>query len=78
MRPEYPTASQSHMALRPGCKVGGSRHATVLSQDPELRPLLCGEQRCHGVTMFLCFLRLAAAPGQPRQFLPELFLCSDR
>ena len=36
----------------------------------------CGEQHCRGLTMFLRFPRLAAAPGQPQQLLAVRFLAS--
>ena len=64
------------MALSQGRKVGRSSHVTVLPKDPELWPLLCGEQNYQGVTISLWFPRMVAAPGQPLQLLPALFLCS--
>ena len=68
--------AQSHRALRQGCRGGGAGLVTFRPPDTELSPLLCREQHCHGVAMFLWSPRLVAAPGQPQQLSAVLFLCS--
>ena len=66
--------AKSHVVLSQGCRVGAA--GLVTPPHTELSPLLCWEQRCHGVTMFSWFPRLVTAHGQLRQFLAALFLCS--
>ena len=61
--------TKSHVVLSQGCRAGGAGLVTFRPIDTELWPLLTGEQHCHGVTMFLWFSRLVAAPGQPQQLL---------
>ena len=63
------------MVLSQGCRAGGAGLVTFLPPDTELWPLLCGEQHCHGVTMFLWFPCLVAALGQLQQLLALLYMC---
>ena len=80
------------MGLSQGCGVGGAELVTFLPPDSELWPLLCREQHCHGVTMFLIvcshvwsllldirLLDLKQSINQsinPQHLFAVLFLCS--
>ena len=65
------------MVLSQGYKVGETGLVTFLPQDTELWPLLCGEQHCQRVTMFLWFPHSVTAPGQLQQLLAVLFQCQQ-
>ena len=69
-------AANNRIVLSQGCRMGRAGPATFLLPDTELQPFLCWEQHCHGVTLFMWFPLLVAAPGRPRQLLPALFLFS--